>query len=147
MLWDHANCLKENYHLSKCGQKDLLLQEWFWAFLERKKQFSHGLHYNEKASFPNPLLSFAVSPELYSIIIVGIPPLFFWRGEGWASSWISKKKDLIASQSLKESYCWPFSGGCSFYIKSFFFLVKINWFLHEIFNDKKVQKQKCLFLS
>ena len=34
---------------------------------------------------------------------------------------------------------WPFSGGCSFYIKS---VVKF-----ETFNDKKVHKQKCFSLS
>ena len=53
----------------------------------------------------------------------------------------SKREGLTGSKFLEGGLLgkrgWPFSGGCNLYIK--------NKLRSEIFNDKKVYKQKCLF--
>ena len=74
------------------------------------------------------------------------PSSFCWgdRGEGWASNQIFKKKgggSLTGSQFdilILRGFIF-FRRGCSFDIK--------NKLKSEIFNDKKVYKRKCFFLS
>ena len=83
------------------------------------------------------ILLLAVSPELYGIIIVCTP----LSAGGVLRLLLNFQKGGLDRISVFRGgvYCWPFRGGCSFYIK--------NKLKSETFNDKKVHKQKSFSVT
>ena len=92
--------------------------------------YTSFLHFNGKGNSsrdPNDAIVYTPSPSFLLVVGVGVqPPTKFSKGG----------LDRI---SIFRRGLTFFRGGCSFYIK--------NKLKFEIFNDKKVCKQKCFCLS
>ena len=100
--------------------------EHFWR---KKKHFSHGLHDNEKVSFPNLL-------RLWYFFISSISWTIQYNHS--VHSPLSARGGMGGLGFLFRGGCyWPFSGNCSFHIKD-----KLK---SEIFHDKRSVLTKMFF--